>query len=356
MKLIRRGDEGGRVVDVQHRLVIAGYPIPEDEHGVFGEGTEDVVRAFQQARGLIVDGIIGSNTWRDLVEASWALGDRALYLRSPHMRGDDVRALQDNLNTLGFNAGRVDGMFGPQTLRGLQEFQKNFGLPSDGVVGSETVRAFHGLPRLAGDTPSSQVRERLALRARAPGLAGLRVVLDPGHGGADLGHVGPTGTTESEVAFELTLQVEAALAAAGAVPFLTRSRLAGSSERARAALANTLEADVFLSIHLGGAEPLAAGAAAFYFGHHRFSSMGGARLAELLLEEVCSLDLVDGRAHPKTYPELKDTRMTAVTIEAAHITNPDEEKRITDPAFRRAFAGSVVRAIRRFTEAGDGAP
>jgi N-acetylmuramoyl-L-alanine amidase len=356
VKLIRRGDEGGRVADVQHRLVLAGFPIPEDEHGSFGDGTENAVRAFQQARGLIVDGIIGVNTWRDLVEATWRLGDRSLYLRSPHMRGDDVRALQDNLNTLGFNAGRVDGIFGPRTLNGLQEFQRNYGLPADGVVGTETVRAFQGLPRLAGDTPSSVVRERMKLRPRAAGLAGLRVVLDPGHGGPDPGHTGPAGAHESDIAFEMTRHVEAALAVAGALPFLTRARDAGPDEHTRAILANTLEADIFLSVHLAGAEPLAAGAATYYFGHERFVSAGGQALAELLLDEVCGLGLVDGRAHPKTYPELRDTRMTAVIVEVAHITNPDEEKRATDPGFQRAFAEAVVRAIRRFTEAGESVP
>lgn len=352
MKVIRRGDEGSRVVDVQHRLVLAGFAVPAAEHGEFGAGTEDAVRAFQQARGLIVDGIVGVNTWRDLVEATWSLGDRSLYLRSPHMRGDDVRALQDHLNTLGFNAGRVDGTFGPQTLRGVQEFQQNYGLPADGVVGDATVRALQGLPRIAGDTPSSDVRERLALRARISGISGLRVVIDPGHGGTDTGHVGPAGTSESEVAFDLARRVEAALGAAGALPFLTRARPAGPDDRSRAALANTLGADVFISIHLAGADPLATGAAAFYYGHDRFRSAGGAVLAECLLAEICALGLTDGRAHPKTYPELRETKMTAVIVEAAHITNPDEEARLVDPAFQRAFADAVVAGIRRFTQAG----
>lgn len=356
MKLIRRGDEGGRVADVQHRLVLAGFPIPEAEHGSFGDGTENAVRTFQQARGLIVDGIVGVNTWRDLVEASWSLGDRQIYLRSPHMRGDDVRALQDHLNTLGFNAGRVDGTFGPQTLQGLQEFQRNYGLPADGVVGTETVRAFEGLPRLAGDTPSSVVRERMTLRSRRTGLAGLRVVLDPGHGGIDPGYVGPAGAQECDVAFELARHVEAALGVAGALPFLTRARDAGPDQHTRAILANTLEADVFLSVHLAGGETLASGASAYFFGHDRFGSAAGQDLAELLLEEVCALGFVDGRAHPKTYPELRDTRMTAVILEVAHITNPDEEKRASDPAFQRTFADAVVRGIRRFTGAGEPAP
>lgn len=358
MKVIRRGDEGGRVADVQHRLVLAGIAVPTSEHGTFGPGTEDAVRQFQQARGLNVDALVGPDTWRELVEASLSLGDRMLYLRSPQMRGDDVRALQDHLNTLGFDAGKVDGIFGPQTLRGVQEFQRNYGIPSDGVVGSGTVRALEGLPRLAGDTPSSTVREHLALRARPTGIAGLRVVLDPGHGGKDDGPIGPHGSSAAEVCFELARHAEASLAAVGALPFTTRARGTGPDARTRAALANTLEADVFIGIRLGGAEPLAAGAATYYFGHERFRSEGGARLAELLLEEVCALGLTDGRAHPKTFIELRDTRMPAVLVEVAHITNADEEKRLTDPAFQRAFAAALTQALRRYAggEAETGQP
>ena len=43
--------------------------------------------------------------------------------------------------------------------------------------------------------------------------------------------------------------------------------------------------------------------------------------------------------------------MPAVILEAAHITNPDEEKRIVDEAFQRGFAQALVTALRRFVEA-----
>ena len=108
MEIIRLGDRGDAVLDVQRRLGALGYSFPPDERsGVFGPATDQAVRAFQQKRGLLVDGLVGVDTWRELVEASWRLGDRVLYLRAPHVRGDDVRDLQDRLATLGFDVGRV---------------------------------------------------------------------------------------------------------------------------------------------------------------------------------------------------------------------------------------------------------
>lgn len=349
MQLIRVGSAGERVRDVQARLAALGHAIPSEERGgAFGDGTRLAVLAFQQARGLIVDGIVGPDTWRQLVEASWRLGDRLLYLRSPNLRGDDVRALQDVLARLGFDVGRVDGIFGPQAHRCVEEFQRNYGLPVDGIVGEATVRAFHGLPPIAGTTPAGTLREREALRARPRTLAELRIVIDPAHGGSDPGHIGPAGLREDEWAFAIARGLEAALAAGGARVFLTRSATAGPSDRERATLANRLNADLFLSLHLGCGDPGARGAAAFYFGHERFHSESGLLLAEAILDEIRELGIVDARAHAKTFAVLRETRMTAVMIEAGHVSNPDEEALLADPAFHARIVEAIAQAVRRF--------
>src|SRR5205814_7300565 len=126
MRTINTGDLGEGGADVQQRLVVAGETIDAGGlGGRFGSSTEGAVRAFQQRRGLLVDGTVGSETWGELVEAGFALGDRTLYLRSPHFRGDDVRALQRRLSSLGFDAGREDGIFGPRSDRAVREFQRN---------------------------------------------------------------------------------------------------------------------------------------------------------------------------------------------------------------------------------------
>lgn len=341
------------MADIQRRLASAGHPIgSEDTTGIFGPGTGRAVRAFQQARGLIVDGLVGDDTWRQLVEASWRLGDRVLYLAAPNIRGDDVRDLQDRLATMGIDPGRTDGIFGPHTESAVREFQRNYGLPPDGIVAAQTVRALTGLPRMAGDLPVGVLREREALRRWvATGLAGLRVVIDPGHGGADPGFVGATGAREDVSCFAIARAVEAELTASGTQVFLTRRPSDGPSDAERAALANALEADLFLAIHLGGAEPRARGAAAFYFGHERFRSEMGARLAECLLEQVCALGFIDGRTHAKTFPILRETRMPAVLLEPGHITNADDEGMLTDPEFVQKLASAICEGVRRFAHA-----
>ena len=61
---------------------------------------------FQARRGCCGStALVGPDTWGQLVEAGYRLGDRTLYLHSPLFRGDDVRALQRKLNALGLRRG-----------------------------------------------------------------------------------------------------------------------------------------------------------------------------------------------------------------------------------------------------------
>ncbi|HWC32375.1 MAG TPA: peptidoglycan-binding protein, partial [Actinomycetota bacterium] len=145
MRAIRHGSRGDGVRDVQARLTALGLRIDPDETGRFGEGTERAVREFQQRRGLVVDGIVGVGTWRELVDAGYTLGDRTLYLHQPYLRGDDVRVLQARLDALGFDPGRVDGILGDRTDRAIRDFQRNVGLPPDGIGGATTLRALDRL-------------------------------------------------------------------------------------------------------------------------------------------------------------------------------------------------------------------
>ena len=63
---------------------------------------------------------------------------RLLKRTSPMMRGDDVRALQEQLNALGFDCGAADGIFGNKTLAGVKAFQAAAGVKVDGIVGPVT--------------------------------------------------------------------------------------------------------------------------------------------------------------------------------------------------------------------------
>jgi GH24 family phage-related lysozyme (muramidase) len=120
--------QGKDVLEAQRSLSQKGFPLVAD--GVFGPATARAVRAFQQQNGLIADGIVGPKTWDLLL-------DRLLFLSSPYLIGDDVRAVQRALLRNGYPVA-VDGIFGPGTARAVSQFQSSRGLVADGVVGPRT--------------------------------------------------------------------------------------------------------------------------------------------------------------------------------------------------------------------------
>lgn len=168
MKPIREGDRGAAVEDVQRRLISLGADLgPTGVDGVFLGATCAAVRAFQLERGLPLDGEVGAHTWASLVDATFALGDRLLYLRFPYLHGADVRLLQTALNALGFSCGQVDAIFGAFTEGALRDFQSNTGLGADGIVGPDTVRVLDGLRHVWSDKPGRPPAELRAAPARS---------------------------------------------------------------------------------------------------------------------------------------------------------------------------------------------
>ena len=145
MRVLRRGDVGPAVAEVRSTLAALGL-LPafngSRDHVVFDSAMENAVRTFQQQRGLITDGVVGTATFAAMRAATYRLGGRPLaYLVSQPMTGDDVFALQERLLELGYDAGRPDGVFGPQVERALRSFQREYGLVVDGIYGTATCKA-----------------------------------------------------------------------------------------------------------------------------------------------------------------------------------------------------------------------
>ena len=344
------GARGDAVLDVQGRLTALGCHIDPSEHGEFGPSTKQAVQEFQQRRHLLVDGVVGDDTWEELVEAGYSLGDRLLYLRYPYDRGDDVRALQASLNVLGFDVGREDGIFGQRTDRAVRQFQRNVGLPPDGIVGTTTIEAVARLRPVGPGPGLSTVREGEVLRRMSASLHGARIAIDAGHGPGDPGAQGPSGLLEADATLLLAAALLDELTGRGAAPFLLRHGGSDPSVSARADQANELGAEVLISLHLNShPESAAEGASTYYYGREGWFSQAGQRLAEVIQESlVARLERKDGRTHAKSLPLLRETQMPAVQVEPCFITNPAEEALLRDENFRREVARALTDAIERF--------
>ena len=354
-RLIRVGDSGPAVADVQRRLQRAltdPTAASSDDEGTFGPATLAAVRAFQQARGLAADGIVGPETWHSLVDAGFALGDRLLWHSRRMMRGDDVRDLQHRLNALGFDAGPEDGVFGPLASAAVEDFQRNAGLAVDGVAGPRTIAALRRLARghaSGGIGARARARERLRLLA-GRSLVGAKILVDPSHGPGDPGHVGPSGISEAEVAWNLGSRLSGRLAARGAQVVLSRGPNTNPSGSERARLANEQGVDVAISLGVNALDnPAASGASTYYFGSPTFVSEGGYRLAELAQVAMVAAGWgPDCRTHPMTWSFLRETRMPAIVAEPGFVTSPHDEPRLSDPPHQDALAQALVDAVAAF--------
>ena len=359
--VFRLGDSGPAVAQITgllQRIGLLGDGVvpPAGHHtpdATYDERVELAVRTFQQQRGLTVDGIVGPLTFRRLDEARWPLGDRILtHLPGNLMVGDDVYALQRRLLDLGFQVGRVDGYFGPETEAGVREFQRNVGIPPDGTCGPATLKALARLaPMVSGGAPNA-MRAQERIRDAGPHLGGKIVVIDVGRG-----HNLPPEHAEASDAIlhDLAQRVEGRLVATGVQAFLTTPRWAAApgEEVDRAAFANRTGADLFLSLALDASdEPDACGVSTYFFGdaNHDTWSSAGERFAGLVQREIVARsDLVDLRWHPKTWDLLRhdpDARRSAST--PATSPTPVTRARLRDPAFRDVLAEAVVVAVQRF--------
>jgi N-acetylmuramoyl-L-alanine amidase len=349
---LRLGDRGDQVIALR-RLVdrVTPRPLEAEAQQVFDDRLEGAVRAFQQRRGLVADGVVGAQTLRALEGARWRLGDRVLLLTDGGlMRGDDVAALQERLVVLGLLAGPVDGVFGPLTEGALRELQRSLGLEADGVCRSTTLSAMDALARAVGGGDPWALRQQAEVADAGLSLAGKVVVLDPALGGIDRG-VSANGLHEDDVAFDVATRTAARLRTIGVEPVLTRNEFDGPDQVTRAARAEQAGADVVLSIHCDGlASPRAAGVATFFWGDERVGarSSTGERLASLAQREIVArTGMADLRTHACTFDILRVTKMPAVQIELGYLTNPSDAARLADPAFRDLVAEALVVAIQR---------
>ncbi|MGC9154457.1 MAG: peptidoglycan-binding protein [Ferrimicrobium sp.] len=276
------------LADVEMRLVRLGFLSPD----VGLVGLSDALVAFQSSRGIPETGDCDRITWRSLVEAGFAFGDRVLYLRNPSFRGEDVAWLQERLGNLGFDPGRVDGIFGTRTRDALQDFQSNVALPADGICGGATVDE---LRRVFGRSTEHihGVRERQRLRIRTKPLSEASVAILaalPLEQQADL----------------LAQRLRARGAKAVALTDADQSHLA--------TIVNTRELDLVTYFDFS-----TSGLQVAYYSGFRYTSPAGMLLAQMVADGLSRLELpVMISLRGMTLPILRETRMPAVSIAIDH--------------------------------------
>ncbi|MHB8190153.1 MAG: peptidoglycan-binding protein [Ferrimicrobium sp.] len=287
---MRSGENSGRVLDLRRRLALQGYQL--DVSTEFDDSLEEAIRQFQRSRGLPESGRCDAMTWRTVVEAGFSIGERVLYLKRPYFRGDDVAWLQTRLGMLGFDCGRVDGIYAERTRDAVVEFQLNVALPSDGMCGPTTVEE---LRRVYGRSCEHVhgVRERELLRTSGKSFADAFIA----------------------VFSSLTLEAEAELLAGRIRSRGGRAVSLSTDDQSRLALiANGSNVDLvtFLDYSVSGIQ------VAYYSGFS-YVSPAGRRLAEKVVAGLSGVGLPGTVSlRGMTLPILRETRMPGVVLSLDH--------------------------------------
>lgn len=167
-------------------------------------------------------------------------------------------------------------------------------------------------------------------------LSGRTIVIDPGHGGNDAGAIGPTGVMEKSVTLNVALELRKLLEAEGATVIMTRETDTTVSYKgakasdieelgARCEVANSIGADIFISIHADSfTRPEARGTTGYYYSG---GSGRGQKLADCIRRNLVEqLGTPSRGTQPCNFYVVRHTDMPATLIELGFISNKDEER------------------------------
>ena len=297
---------GNDIKAVQNKLNSLGYNCGTAD-GYYGNDTKNAVVKFQSAKGIDADGIVGPTTWNLLFNNSSNGGsyNRILKVTSPLMYGDDVRDVQNKLNSLGYNCGTADGYYGNDTKNAVVKFQSAKGLTADGEVGPATWNALFSSSSGSGTLPGGSIK----------------VFIDAGHGGSDPGALG-NGLKEKDIVLNIAKKLGALLNGRGISIKYSRTTDTYVSLDERARQANAWGADLFISIHANSAASSVRGTECFtYYTANKATTDLSANISK----KIASKFNIPNRGHKQqNFAVLRLTNMPAILVETAFISNSSD--------------------------------
>ena len=175
----------------------------------------------------------------------------------------------------------------------------------------------------------------------------FRVVIDPGHGGPDPGAVGIGGLRETDVVLDVSLQMARLLQSRGVDVVLTRTTEVDVDLPPRVSLANSSNADAFVSVHanaLSMARPDVNGIETFYF---EGGSSRSRALAAALQQQMVAISpgSPDRGVRTGRFFVIRRTVMPSALVEMGFVTGSLDASRLADPNFRRRMAVALAAGM-----------
>lgn len=173
------------------------------------------------------------------------------------------------------------------------------------------------------------------------------VVVDIGHGGKDSGAIGIGGLQEKNVILPIGLEVAEILEEAGVQVVLPRSDDRFVDLGPRVALAQSVNADLFVSIHANAislSRPDVNGIETYYYS-------SGARLAQVIHASILqSQNVRDRGVRRARFFVLRKTAIPSVLVEVGFVTGAEDAPRLADPDYQEEMAAAIARGVLQYLQ------
>lgn len=336
--------------NIKAQMARLGLDVGETETPDFDRAFELGVRQFQQDRGILCDGVLGPETFSELEQARYQLGDRVLRFDPVKvLTGDDVVNLQTKLAGLGFYPGRIDAEYAALTETAVKELQMSLGTKVDGVTGPQTLRGLSAIDRNQDTGNLFALQERARVAASGTSLVGRTFVIEAATTVVDFQNL---PMTEEQSAFERQITIDIASRLVGRLEAIGAGAILLEGDAVEVNRADTLGASAVITVTADVSKSKDAnGIATFFFGHERQSDLNsptGQKLAELIQGEVIArTGMLDCRTHARTWSSLKRLRTPKVHVVSGYLTNQNDLESLQDPQVREAIADGIAAALQR---------
>ncbi len=184
------------------------------------------------------------------------------------------------------------------------------------------------------------------------------IVIDAGHGGKDGGSLSKRDAYEEKVlTLETAHMIRNSLNQLGYKTVMTRNDDTYVPLSTRAEIANSLKADLFVSIHYNYSPNRdAKGIEVYYYKEEKNPTASrivqSKSLCDNVLRKVIALTGADSRGVKQAnFAVVRETKMPAILVEAGFLSNPGERERVCDPRYQKAIARGIAQGVDQYFEA-----
>ena len=213
--------------------------------------------------------------------------------------------------------------------------------------------------RIVGFTVTNQSNNKISVDMRLPrnatgALADKVIVVDAGHGGSSTGATAG-GFQEKNITLQIALKLREALEACGAKVVMTRDKDVDVDLSDRPNLANDIHADLFVSVHNDSFTSDCRGTSTYY----HMSDPSSRALANVVAQTVAGVSgipskgaLSDGILYNSGLAVLRQSKMPAILVEVAYISNTQDRRKLIDQEFQQRVANAICDGLRTYVEGG----